>query len=199
MVLVPIGIISMVFMIAAVLVASGHCPDTESRQELLSRVTTAVSFLIFLVYPMVSQTIFQGLICNQFAEDEWWLAADLQVRDGLATSGVGDPCFCVALFPPLYFALSYVLGTLPSPSTDPLLGARGVARVLALRARLAAHPHRSARRHVLHALSRAPRAADNAEPRAQEVLVPRSELSAQGDPRASCFVHTTARISTIPR
>ena len=29
---------------------------------------------------MVSQTIFQGLVCNQYAEGEWWLAVDLQIR-----------------------------------------------------------------------------------------------------------------------
>ena len=80
MVLVPIFIVILVFVIAAALVATGLYADTESRKQLLSRVTTAVSFLVFLVYPMVSQCIFQGLICNQMAENEWWLAADLQVN-----------------------------------------------------------------------------------------------------------------------
>ena len=80
MVLVPIFIVILVFVIAAALVATGLYADTESRKQLLSRVTTAVSFLVFLVYPMVSQCIFQGLICNQVAENEWWLAADLQVN-----------------------------------------------------------------------------------------------------------------------
>ena len=78
MVSVPIFIVVMVFVIAAALVAAGRYADSEARTQLLSRVTTAVSFLVFLVYPMVSQCIFQGLICIQLAENEWWLAADLQ-------------------------------------------------------------------------------------------------------------------------
>ena len=49
MVLVPISIVGLVFATGAGLVGLGYCEDAASRQELWSRATSAIAFMVFLV------------------------------------------------------------------------------------------------------------------------------------------------------
>ena len=56
-----------------------------SDQQALSTTITMAFIIVFILYPFVSQTIFQGFSCRALAEDESWLTADYQVScEGVA-------------------------------------------------------------------------------------------------------------------
>jgi Ca2+-binding EF-hand superfamily protein len=53
--------------------------DEEGQIRCRNRLVQMCYFVAFLVYPFVSQTVFQAFNCKTLADDEAWLAADFQV------------------------------------------------------------------------------------------------------------------------
>ena len=71
------------------------------EHEAHTRAVKAGTVLLFLVYPTVSSTVFQGIACVQLDADEWWLAADMQTACVGGTSPMLLQCTIASLLIPI--------------------------------------------------------------------------------------------------
>ena len=73
--LAPIALLLVVYGVRALVAAK----DKSRRVLVTAKAFRMASFVVFLFYPRVSQTIFQGVGCTQLDEGEWWLTVDYQI------------------------------------------------------------------------------------------------------------------------
>ena len=76
--------------------------DGNPRAVVAAKMFRVASFIVFIFYPRVSQTIFQGIGCTQLDDGEWWLTVDYQIKcsaDGWSPMLV--PCALLTLAIPI--------------------------------------------------------------------------------------------------
>ena len=89
--LMPLVLLSIVFAIAKV--TTGDAAREKAVKAFL--------VVTFLLYPTVSQTVFQGIACTQLDSDEYWLTADLSTPCSGGTSPMLKECMLASLLVPI--------------------------------------------------------------------------------------------------